>query len=421
VVVGCGFPQLSLVRAARRHGLFVVGADANPRAVAVSLCDEFAEVSTGDVDGLRDLVRRAGATAVTTSGSEVSLKATAAVAARLGLPFHADPETVRRCQDKDRMRAGYRAAGLAVPGFAPCETLEQALAFARGRGFPLVVKPSRGWGQRGVARVDDESQLPRAFEEARAHSAGAGLPVAIVEEWLEGREYSVNGWIEDGVLASYCVTERLTVAGNRPLGVMVAEVYPSGLSPEDEARVVLEARRGAAALGHTRGPCYSQVALGPRGCLLFETAARMGGGFDADVTRLASGVDLYDRVLGVALADSALERQGKTAPTHGGAIAKFLVARPGLVRAVNGLDEARAIEGIEDAQAFVPVGGRVMPLTDSAKRAAYVLAHGATRVEATARADDALSRIAIETAGDEPAQDDLAGQDPANERQEANA
>jgi biotin carboxylase len=402
VVVGCGFPQLSLVRAAKRHGLAVVGADANPRAVAVALCDEFAEVSTSDVPGLCDVVRRTGATAVTSTGSEVSLKATAEVAARLGLPFYADPETVRRCQDKDLMRAGYRAAGLRVPAFARCETRDEAAAFARAHGYPLVVKPSRGWGQRGVARVDGDADLPRAFDEARAHSAAAGLPSAVVEEWLEGREYSVNGWIEDGALASYCVTERLTVPGRRPLGVMIAEVYPSGLAAADEARVVEEARRGAAALGHRRGPCYSQVALGPRGCFLFETAARMGGGFDADVTRLASGVDLYDRLLGVALGDPALERQGRVAEARGGAIAKFLVGRPGTVRAVRGLEAARAVEGVVDAQVFVPPGGRVMPLTDSAKRAGYVLAHGASRAEATARADEALSHIGLDTTADSP-------------------
>lgn len=397
VVVGCGFPQLSLVRAAKRRGLRVVGADMNPGAVAVKLCDEFHEVSTGDVEGLCALVARVGAKAVTTTGSEVSLKATAQVAARLGLPFYAGPDTVRRCQDKDAMRAGYAAAGLAVPPFARCESLEEARAFAGTRGFPLVVKPARGWGQRGVARVEDEGELARAFEEARAHSAGAGLPLVVVEAWLEGREYSVNGWIEDGRLMSYCVTERLTVPGRRPLGVMIAEVYPAGLSAQDEARVVDEARRGAAALGHVRGPCYSQVALGAAGCFLFETAARLGGGFDADVTRLASGVDLYDRVLGVALGDVALERQGVVAPAHGGAIAKFLVARPGPVRAVRGLDEARALDGVDDAEVFVPVGGRVLPLTDSAKRAAYVLSHGATRDEATARADAALARIRIDT------------------------
>lgn len=398
VVIGCGFPQLSLVRAAGRHDCFVIGVDANPAAVGVPHCNEFVQVSTSDVDGLCNLLRRADATAVTTTGSEVALKATALVAARLGLPFYADPETVRRCQEKDAMRAGYAGAGVAVPQFARCERFDEALAFARSRGFPLVVKPSRGWGQRGVARVNDESELPRAFDEARAQSASAGLAMVVVEEWLEGREYSVNGWIEDGTLVSYCVTERITVPGNRPLGVMIAEVYPSGLSADDEAQVVREARLGAAALGHVRGPCYSQVVLGGRGCFLFETAARCGGGFDADVTRLASGVNLYDRLIGVAFGDAALERQGRVGPTRNGAIAKFLVARPGPVRAVSGLDVARAVPGVDDVQVFVGVGGRVLPLTDSAKRAAYALAHGSTRAEATARADDALARLSIDTA-----------------------
>ena len=146
-----------------------------------------------------------------------------------------------------------------------------------------------------------------------------------------------------------------------------------------------------------RGPCYSQVMLGDRRCSLLETAARLGGGFDADVTRLASGVDLYDRLLGVATGDGALERQGAVGAPHAGAIAKFLIARPGEVRAVQGLEEARATEGVDDAMVFVPVGGRVHPLTDSAKRAGYVLAHGAGRAEATARADAALARIDVDT------------------------
>jgi len=397
LVVGCGFPQLSLVRAAKKRGWQVVGADVNPRAVAVKLCDELHEVSTSDVDALAALVRNAKIDAVTTTGSEVALRVTAELAARLGLRFYADPETVRRCQDKDVMRAAYAAGGVAVPPFAACETLEQARGFAKREGYPLVVKPSRGWGQRGVARVEDDGELARAFTEAQAHSASAGLALVVVEAWLEGREYSVNGWIEDGRLVSYCVTERVTLPGRKPLGIMLAEAYPSGLSPADEARVVDEARRGAAALGHTRGPCYSQVALGPRGCFLFETAARLGGGFDGDVTRLASGVDLYDRLLGVAVGDAALERQGVVARAHGGAIAKFLVGRPGLVRSIRGLDEARATPGVEDAEIFVPVGARVHPLTDSAKRAGYVLAHGDSREQATGRADAALARITLDT------------------------
>lgn len=405
LIVGCGFPQLSLVRAARRRGLGVLGADVNSRAVAVPHCDEFFEVSTHDVDALCDLVRRARIDAVATSGSEVSLTSTAQVAARLRMPFYADTETIRRCQDKDVMRAAYAAAGLAIPAFARCASIEDARAFARRHRYPLVVKPSRGSGQRGVARIENEAELEPAFDAAKSYSASVGLPLVIIEQWLEGREFSVNAWVEAdgsqrGDFVSYCVTERITVPGKSPLGVMIAEVYPSGLTPEEEARVVDEARKGAVALGHTRGPCYSQVALGPSGCFLFETAARLGGGFDADVTRLASGVDLYDRLLGIALRDRALERQGVVSRAQPSAIAKFLVGRPGKVIRVSGLDEARALQGVEDAQCFVPVGGRVLPLTDSAKRAAYVLVHGASRAEAMVRADAALATIALET-GDE--------------------
>ena len=151
----------------------------NPRAVAVPLCDEFHEVSTSDVDGpVRPCVRARSADAVTTTGSEVSLKATADVAARLRLPFYADPETVRRCQDKDEMRAAYAADGRRGAGLRALRDASRRRWPSRGRGgFPLVVKPSRGWGQRGVARVDDETRAAAAFEEARAHSASAGLPL----------------------------------------------------------------------------------------------------------------------------------------------------------------------------------------------------------------------------------------------------
>lgn len=403
LIVGCGFPQLSLIRTAKRLGLYVIGADANPRAVAVQHCDEFVRVSTSDVSGLGHAVRACNADAMTTTGSELALRTAAQVAVQVGLPFYVDPDTVRRCQDKDVMRAAYAAAGLAGPSFAQCESFHQAVSFARSQGFPLVVKPSRGWGQRGIARVEGEEDLRQAFDDAHAHSASAGLACVVVERWLVGREYSVNGWMADGRHESHCVTERITRPGNKPLGVMIAEVYPSGLTPTDEARVIEEASRGAAALGHVRGPCYSQVALGPSGCVLFETAARLGGGFDADVTRLASGVDLYERVLGIALGDAELERSGARSigldrdRGHNAAVVKFLVATPGVVTAVTGLEAARRLDGIDDADVFVPVGGRVMPLTDSAKRAAYVLAYGTTREEALGRADAALGQIRIHT------------------------
>ena len=139
------------------------------------------------------------------------------------------------------------------------------------------------------------------------------------------------------MLVSYCVTERITVPGQpaaRRHDRRGVSVRPLG------RRRGARRRRGAARRGRARAPPRALLLPGgasaPRGCFLFETAARLGGGFDADVTRLASGVDLYDRLLGVALGDAGLERQGVVGPARRAAIAKFLVARPGIVRAVRG-------------------------------------------------------------------------------------
>ncbi len=395
VIVGCGFPQLSLIRRARALGVHVVGVDKNPDAVGVAYCNSFEPISTSDTLAITSFMVANGKCAITSTGSELAVKSAAIVAADLGLPFYASTEVIRRCQEKDAMRDGYRRGGLIVPQFARCNDFSAALHFVNEVGYPIVVKPARGWGQRGVSRVNTLDELEGAFEDALAHATSAGLPSVVVEAWITGREYSVNGWVESGELVAYAVTDRITVPGNRPLGVMIAEVFPSGLTTVDEAKVIEVAKRGAKALGHRRGPCYSQVAFSDRGAVLFETAARMGGGFDADVTFLASGVDLYHRTIGIALGDSDLEFEGKTGALHAAATAKFLVGTPGRVTSAAGLEDARALPNVHDVQLFVTNGGTIHPLTDSAKRAAYALATGTSAVDAIANADRALGTLRL--------------------------
>jgi len=395
-IVGCGFPQLGLLRAARDLGLSVVGLDLNPEAVGVPLAHRFELASTGDPDAVIDAIRRSGATAVATSGSELALTTTAAVAHRLGLPFYTDPATIHRCQDKGEMRAAYLRAGLPVPRFRPCSSLAEARLFADEVGAPLVVKPAFGWGQRGVSRVDDLALLEDAYQRAAAVShGGAGV---VVEEFLAGHELSVNGWVEDGELAVYAVTDREVFPGSTPLGVMRSEVTPSRLDDALVAAGIDAARRAARALGLTRGPCYTQVCVAPGRAAVFETAARCGGGFDADVTRLLSGVDLYRRLLGVALDDPALEREGAVSPRHPAALVRFLTPPSGTVVATRGLDLALQSPGVVDAAIYPRPGQRLAGLVNAASRAAHLLCVGASRDEAVARADAAEALLHISVA-----------------------
>lgn len=396
-VVGLGFPQLGLLRAARALGLTVVGLDKNPDAVGAKLANEVCVASTGDADAVADAVRRAGATALTTTGSELALTTTSEVAHRLGLPFYADPATVHRCQDKGAMRAAYESAGLRVPRFVATHDEAAGRAFFDALGAKVVVKPARGWGQRGVARVAEAGDFARAFAAAaRASHDAAGV---VVEECIEGPEVSVNGWMEGGRLRVFATTLREVFPGSAPLGVMRSEIAPSGLGDDVDRAAADAAERAALALGLRRGPCYTQVCVTRTGPVVFETAARCGGGFDADVARLVSGVDLYRRLLGIALGDAALEAEGPTSAPHGAALVRFLRPPTGRVARIAGLDAARAIPGVLDADAYVKPGDVLEGLVHAASRVGHVLATGTDRAAAVAAADAAEAAIRVEVGG----------------------
>lgn len=394
LIVGCGFPQLSLIREARHLGLHVLGADANPRAVGVAHCSDFIEVSTGDENAIANAARASGVDGITTCGSELALRTTARVAHLLGLPFYADPETIERCQSKDRMRRAYAEGKAPIPAFLAAKSFDEARSFVRERGLPVVVKPARGWGQRGVSKVVNEGELRVAFDAAMSATTDA---VVMVESFVEGREFSVNAYTQSGTTTIYSVTERIITEYPDPPGITFAEWYPAGLENHEIQAVTDAALAGISALGIERGPSYTQIRYGSRGAFLIETAHRLGGGLDPDVAKLASGVSLFRKILGVAIDREDWEDFGQEIEPHGGAIGKFLIGKAGRVASIEGVEEARRMPGIENIELYVDIGGTVHPLTDGSKRIGHILATGKDRLEASHHAEAAATMIRITT------------------------
>ena len=76
-----------------------------------------------------------------------------------------------------------------------------------------------------------------------ALAASHGDASVVVEECVVGRELSVNGWVEDGALVAYAVTDREVFPGTAPLGVMRSEIVPSTATPLEIAAAVDAAGR----------------------------------------------------------------------------------------------------------------------------------------------------------------------------------
>jgi biotin carboxylase len=259
---------------------------------------------------------------------------------------------------------------------------------ADGLPLPAVVKPVDRAGQKGVAVVSDPAALAGAIAHAVELSRNG---LALVEELIPGPEITVNAFSVAGTFHPLTVTDRLT-AGGEAFGVALAHVWPS---EHDVEEAVEAARLAADALGVTDGPTYTQIILGPEGPRVMELAARLGGGHDAELCRVALGVDLNGLALAAALGEPLDLPEPRPS---GGAVVRFLVPPEGVLQDVDGLEEARALDGVVDARVYRSSGWRFGPLRRGNDRAGYVLACGESRSDALARADRAAELIRLRTA-----------------------
>jgi biotin carboxylase len=306
----------------------------------------------------------------------------ARVAAHAGLPHPLSPEAAALTVLKHKQRDRLDEAGVPQPRWAVTNGATDEVP------VPCVVKPVDRQGQKGLSVVERREDLGRAITAALGESRST---VVMVEELVPGPELTVNAFSLDGVFHPLTVTDRITGEGPA-FGVALAHAWPSEHAVE---AAVDAARRAAEALGVANGPTYTQVVLGSDGPRVMELAARLGGGHDAELCRLALGVDLNGLALAAALGESVEVPQPEPA---GGACVRFLVPPPGVLENVEGLEEALALDGIEDARVYRSPGWRFGTLRRGNDRAGFVLARGESRADALARADRAAELIRFRTA-----------------------
>jgi biotin carboxylase len=382
LVLGAGPAQLGLHRAARERGLYVIACDRDPTAVGFEFADRRAVVSVEDEAAISQLARAEQVDGIIAPGIDWPVSIAARIAAHAGLPHPVAPETAALTVLKHRQRKRLDEHDVPQPRWQVANVVEEGLP------LPAVVKPVDRQGQKGLAVVEDEGELADAIAAAVAASRNG---LALVEELVPGPEVTVNAFSIDGTFHALTVTDRLTASGEA-FGVALAHVWPSAHAV-DEA--VEAARLAADALGVTDGPTYTQIVLGPEGPRVMELAARLGGGHDAELCRLALGIDLNGLALAAALGEPLDLPEPEPA---GGAVVRFLVPPEGVLQEVDGLQGALAVDGVADARVYRSPGWQFGPFRRGNDRAGYVLARGDSRDDALARADRAAELIRFRTA-----------------------
>ncbi len=384
LVLGAGPAQLGLLEAARAHGIWTAVCDRDPAAPGFALADRRCIIATDDEPALERLAAALSIDGVISPGTDPPVAVAARIAEKLGLPHPISPVTAVRSTNKLRQREALAEAGVPQPRWQVA-TLDGAL----DPTLPAVVKAADRTARAGLSLVRRPSRLRPAIEAARAASRNGSI---LVEEYLEGPEVSVSGFSAGGEFVPLAVTDRISADGSA-FGVPLAHVWPSVHA--DAAMEV--ARRAVEALGIEEGPSYTQLRISRGGPEVIQVAARLGGGHDAELVELVTGVDLNGLALAAALgqplAASEIAAAGSTG--IGGAATRFLVAPPGLLETV---EVPQGQKGVVSTRIYRESGFAFGTLRRGTDRAGAVLAAGATREEALARVEAAVERIRFVTA-----------------------
>jgi len=380
----------------------VIAADRDPGAPGFRHADRRAILSVEDEQGIERLAAAERVEGIIAPGIDWPVVVAARVASRLALPHPISAETAALCTSKLQQRERFAEEGVPQPESVGCKGLDEARRAADRLGYPCVVKAPDRQGQRGLSLVEAPERLESAVELALDASRTASL---LVEQRVAGREVTVNAFSVGGTFVPLTVTDR-HLAEPPAFGVALAHSWPSTLEPHAIALAIDAARRAAAAVDVADGPTYTQVLVPEEGRpLVGELAARLGGGHDAELCRVAVGVDLNGLALDAALGEPVSRPRLAPQARAEGACIRFLVAPEGELRGVEGLEQAFAREGVRGIRIYRRAGHVFGPLRRGSDRAGAIMAVGDSPEDALRRADEAarLIRFDIVEAGTEVA------------------
>jgi biotin carboxylase len=255
-----------------------------------------------------------------------------------------------------------------------------------------ILKPSRNSGSRGIAKVEKGISKEEFFhlyevalQESRDHSV-------VIEQFIEGPEFSVEIIVWNGDVNVLTVTDKKTTGA--PHFVELGHNQPSCFPKEDVTRIKEAAIKGVKALGVDKCACHAEIKIQDGRPYIMEIGARMGGDFISTVlTPLSTGIDMVGAAINCAL-NIEPDLTPKTAPR--GACIRYFCPPPGRLLHVGNV-EVLQDKRVHEWEIYHKVGDTIPEVTSSLCRSGHVIVTEETPQKAIVLAEKLIEEVKMET------------------------
>ena len=367
LIFGVGPLQESIIKRAKKMGLYTVGIDPCGDATCKDCVDAFEVVPGQDFEGHCAVVEKYGIDAIVTAATDKPLVMMARIAEKYGFPFYS-VETAKWSTDKFQMKERFELGGVPHAQGRLISKAEEA----EGMVFPVIVKPRDNSGSRGVKLCRSKEELEASMNEALEVSK---LDTVLVEEFIEGPEYSIEGLHHDGKSEVIQFTEKKTT--EFPYNVELGHIQPANISEENKQKISEIVSKIGKALKFDNCPSHTELKINERGIFVIETSPRLGGDYiTSTLTPLSTGVNVEDELLKMSLGET-INPQPKAVQYSG--VRFFAFEEGSIIKHMPNEDFVKSWPHVVDFSFNLKEGDKVNRITSSLNRYGQLILQAGTR------------------------------------------
>jgi len=260
--------------------------------------DVYHPVNVMDYDAIWTECQKLQPCGIASICSEVCMHPMNFLLRKMGIPCNSE-WTEKVSTDKYLMRKAMEEGGVDSPKYMLVTDkmpINEILTAIKDFHYPLIAKPVDLSSSRGVIKIDDADNLQKSIQYAMGWSEKKEI---ILEEYIEGQEYSGESIAYKGKYKLLAVTEKHTTGA--PHFVETGHKQPAHLSPEMYDKVEDTLYKAFSAMKIEYGAIHPEFRITKDGRIYFmEIATRMGGDcIGTDLTPLSSGYDFMGMVIDI--------------------------------------------------------------------------------------------------------------------------
>ncbi|MDY5631999.1 MAG: ATP-grasp domain-containing protein [Bacteroidaceae bacterium] len=393
LVLAAGILQVPVIKKAKEMGVYVIAADGDANAVGLQYADKAVVVNITSEEDMLRVAREEKIDGVIHPCSEVSMNVMGRLNEELGLSGITREQAIR-ATNKQQMREAFDKGNAPSPKSFCFEDAAVAWnCFCKELPDDGILKPSRNSGSRGIAKIKkgiSQAEFAELFNRSKAESRDRSV---MLEQFVQGPEFSVEIIAWNGRVNVLTVTDKKTTEA--PYFVELGHNQPSVYPAETVDAIKAAAVAGVMALGVMNCACHAEVKVQDGKAYLMEVGARLGGDFiSTELTHLSTGVDMVAAAINCALGiEPCLEPMEEK---HGVCI-RYFCPKPGRLVSVSNtgiLDDSR----VYGWEIYHQIGDMIPEVTNSLCRSGHVIVTEETAQRAVELAEKLIKEVKLETA-----------------------